>query len=156
LFDCDKSSGAGRFLETSSTSNITPLTCDVRRYWSIRLDNGPAAFDLILEQSVTKYLRKWDNWIRIVFETERHCNCAFAGSGEFWGILTMSTESKAFMIFEERVCRVLTRGPRALIIAVASIGSLLLLWIDKSLHWLFNDKRYHSVEKTLTLCFQCW
>jgi hypothetical protein len=44
--DCDKSSVAGRFREISSVSYIFPLTCDVRKYWSIRFDSGPAAFVL--------------------------------------------------------------------------------------------------------------
>ena len=43
---CDKSSAAGLFREISSPSNIIPLTWDVRRYWSIRFDNGPAEFVL--------------------------------------------------------------------------------------------------------------
>lgn len=60
----------------------------------------------------------------MVFDTERSCNCAFEGSGEFCGILIISTARNAFIIFEERVCRVFTKGPRALMIAIAKIGSL--------------------------------
>ena len=61
----------------------------------------------------------------MVLETERSWSCAFAGSGEFCGILTISTAKNLFMILEERVCRSLTNGPRAFITAMARMGSLL-------------------------------
>jgi hypothetical protein len=44
LAGCSRSSVAGRFREGSS-SKTRPF-CRVRRYWSIRFDNGPAAFVL--------------------------------------------------------------------------------------------------------------
>ena len=93
-----------------------------------------------------KYLRKWDNCIRMVFDTDRSCNCAFEGSGEFWGILTISTARKALIIFDDRVCRVFTNGPTALIIAIANIGSLKLaaVWL-RIIHWFLNETRKHSV-----------
>ena len=42
----------------------------------------------------------------------------------FCGILVISTVKNADIIFEERVWRVLTNGPTALITAIAKIGSL--------------------------------
>jgi len=67
----------------------------------------------------------------------------------------MSTLRRACIIFEESVCRVFTKGPRALITANAKIGSLLLEQYGRlERHWFFKDDGEESVEETLTFCLE--
>lgn len=91
----------------------------------------------------------------MVFETERSCNCAFVGSVVDCGILAKSTLRSPFIIFVEMVCRVFTRGPRALITAIARIGSLLLATrMEVEEHWFILEDGEESVQESLTFCFQ--
>ena len=60
----------------------------------------------------------------MVLETDLSCNCAFVGFWTVCGILIISTAKNADIILDERVCRVLTKGPRAFTTAIAKIGSL--------------------------------